>query len=209
MPSDHDPFARLAIDPDIARAWTLPADLYTEPAVLAQEHSRLFGRTWQVAGRSEQAARPGDYFTCQVAGEPVVVVRDAGGKLRAFYNVCRHRAGPPAEGCGSRKVFRCSYHGWTYGLDGCLIAAPEFEGAQDFRAEDFGLRPLRAEEWAAWVFVNLGDLAEPLLPSLGELPKQAQRFPLHRVRFFERREYAMQCNWKTYVDNYLDRKSVV
>ncbi|MGH9650317.1 MAG: aromatic ring-hydroxylating oxygenase subunit alpha, partial [Terriglobales bacterium] len=135
---------------------------------------------------------------------PVVVVRDAEGKLCAFFNVCRHRAGPPAEGCGSRKVFRCSYHGWTYGLDGRLITAPEFEGAQDFRAEDFGLRPVRAEEWAAWVFVNLGDLAEPLLPALGELPQQTERFPLDRVRFFERREYVMQCNWKTYVDNYLE-----
>ncbi|HXE91226.1 MAG TPA: aromatic ring-hydroxylating dioxygenase subunit alpha [Terriglobales bacterium] len=204
MPSDRNLFADLSVDPDIIRAWTLPASLYTEPSVLTHEHQCLFGRTWQVAGCRQQVARPGDYFTCQVAGEPLLVVRDGEGRLRAFYNVCRHRAGPPAEGCGSRKVFRCSYHGWTYGLDGRLITAPEFEGAQDFRAEDFGLRPVRVEEWAAWVFVNLDDAAEPLLPALGDLPRQAERFPLERVRFFERREYVMQCNWKTYVDNYLE-----
>ncbi|HSA94343.1 MAG TPA: aromatic ring-hydroxylating dioxygenase subunit alpha [Terriglobales bacterium] len=204
MRSDRNLFADLSVGSDIARAWTLPADLYTDPSVLTHEHQHLFGRTWQVAGRREQVARPGDYFTCQIADEPLLVVRDGEGKLRAFYNVCRHRAGPPAEGCGSRKVFRCSYHGWTYGLDGRLITAPEFEGVQDFREEEFGLRPVPVEEWAAWVFVNLDDSAEPLLTALGELTRQAERFPLERMRFFERREYVMQCNWKTYVDNYLE-----
>src|SRR5258707_14806839 len=95
------------IDPYVARSWTLPASVYYDAAVLAREHEKIFARTWQVVGRAEQVRNPGDYFCCEVAGEPVVVVRDAGSTLRAFYNVCRHRAGPPAEGCGSRKVFRC------------------------------------------------------------------------------------------------------
>src|SRR5438552_2463296 len=100
-----------AVDADIARAWTLPAALYTDAAVYEAERERMFAHTWQVAGRHEEAAKPGDYFTTEIAGEPLLICRDGEHKLRAFYNVCRHRAGPPAEGCGSRKVFRCAYHG--------------------------------------------------------------------------------------------------
>ena len=138
-----------AVDADIARAWTLPSALYTDAAVYEAERERMFARTWQLAGRHEQAAKPGDYFTTEIAGEPLLICRDGEDKLRAFYNVCRHRAGPPAEGCGSRKVFRCAYHGWTYGLDGRLLNAPECEGVENFSFADFGLaagrvRPRRA-----------------------------------------------------------------
>ncbi len=192
------------VDADIARSWTLPSHLYTDPAALAGERQRIFSRTWQLVARRDQLANPGDYVTTEVAGEPLLLVRDGEGKLRGFFNVCRHRAGPPAEGCGSRKVFRCSYHGWTYALDGHLMNAPEFEGVEDFRAEEFGLVPVRAEEWALWVFVSLDDAAEPLLPSLRELPAQTARFHLERLKLIERREYVMQCNWKTYMDNYLE-----
>src|SRR5207253_11291032 len=101
-------------------------------AHLARERERIFFRTWQVVGWREQVAGPGDYLTFELAGEPLLVARGQDGELRGFYNVCRHRAGPPATGCGSRKVFRCGYHGWTYGLDGQLIHAPEMEGVCDF-----------------------------------------------------------------------------
>jgi choline monooxygenase len=155
-------------------------------------------------GNRHQLANPGDFFTTELLGEPLFLVRGAGGELRGFYNVCRHRAGTPAEGCGSRKVFRCGYHGWTYGLDGKLISATEIEGVQDFRSEDFALRPVRTEEWFNLIFVNLDPDAEPLLRSLREVPKQAERFGFTGMKLFERRTYDMQCNWKTYVDNYLE-----
>jgi choline monooxygenase len=124
--------------------------------------------------------------------------------LRGFYNVCRHRAGPPAEGCGSRKLFRCAYHGWTYDLDGRLISATEIEGVKGFHPEDFALAPVRTEEWFNLLFVNLDPQATPLLQTLGELPRQAGRFPFTKMKLFERRRYEMKCNWKTYVDNYLE-----
>jgi choline monooxygenase len=139
-----------------------------------------------------------------VAGEPLLVVRGTDGQLRGFYNVCRHRAGPPAEGCGSRKLFQCGYHGWTYGLDGSLISATEIEGVEGFRPEDFALVPVRTEEWFNLVFVNLDSQAPSLADSLGELPRQAGRFPFASMKLFERRTYDMKCNWKTYVDNYLE-----
>ena len=163
-----------------------------------------FARSWQLVGYREQVVHAGDYFTFALAGEPLLVARGAGGELRAFYNVCRHRAGPPAEGCGSRKVFRCGYHGWTYGLDGRLITAPEFEGVKDFDPSQFGLRPVRCEEWSGMIFVNLDEHAPALRQSLGELPAQAEKFRLGNMRFHARRDYVMECNWKTYVDNYLE-----
>jgi choline monooxygenase len=157
-----------------------------------------------VVGHHDQLAKPGDFFTTELQGEPLLLVRGAQGELRGFYNVCRHRAGPPAEGCGSRKLFRCGYHGWTYALDGSLISAPEVEGVQEFHPEQFALTPVHAEEWFNLVFVNLDPHAEPLLKSLGELPAQAERFEFTKMKLFERRTYDMKCNWKTYVDNYLE-----
>src|SRR6202035_5501951 len=157
--------------------------------VFAEEKETIFARTW---------------FTPELMGEPLLIVRDAGEKLRGFYNVCRHRAGPPAQGCGSRKVFRCGYHGWSYGLDGSLISATEIEGVEGFRPEDFALVPVQVEEWFNFIFVNLNPEAKPLGRSLGELTQQAGRFPFTGMKRFERRSYEMNCNWKTYVDNYLE-----
>ena len=194
----------LKIDPDIARAWTLPAVLYTDASVLAAEKEKIFSRTWQVVGHADQVANPGDYFTIDLVGEPLVIVRGNDARLRGFYNVCRHRAGPPAEGCGSRKLFRCGYHGWTYDLDGTLISATEIEGVEGFRPEDFALVAVRVEEWFNFVFVNLDPQAPALREFLGELPRQAEKYPFREMKLFERRTYDMKCNWKTYVDNYLE-----
>ena len=192
------------IDAGIANAWSLPARLYVDPEAFAEEKEKIFRRTWQVVGHRAQVAKPGDYFTVDLLGEPLLLVRGANGELRGFYNVCRHRAGPPAEKCGSRKLFRCGYHGWTYDLEGKLISAPEFEGVQDFDRSHFTLAPVRAEEWFNLIFVNLDPDAKPLRQSLEELPVQAEKFQFSTMKLFERRTYDMKCNWKTYVDNYLE-----
>lgn len=198
------PATPLQIDADIARAWSLPARFYCDPAVFDAENERIFRRTWQVVGHHDRVAKPGDYFTTELAGEPLLLVRGANGELRGFYNVCRHRAGPPATGCGSRKLFRCGYHGWTYDLEGKLISAPEFEDVQEFDPGHFTLASVRAEQWFNLVFVNLDPHAPPLMNSLGELPRQATRFDFPAMKLAERRTYDMRCNWKTYVDNYLE-----
>jgi choline monooxygenase len=199
-----NPLESLQIDPEVARAWTLPSSLYTDPATFAAEKEKIFARSWQVVGHRDQVASAGDYFTTELVGEPLLIVRGADEKLRGFYNVCRHRAGPAAEGCGSRKLFRCGYHGWTYGLDGALISATEIDGVEGFRAEDFALALVRTEEWFGFIFVNLDEHAQPLRESLGELLTQAEKFDFAGMKLFERRTYDMKCNWKTYVDNYLE-----
>src|SRR6202795_3823172 len=179
----------LEIDSDISRAWSVPAPFYTDPEVCAQENERIFARAWQGVGHRQQLEKPGDFFTTELLGEPLLLARGAQSELRGFYNVCRHRAGPPAEGCGSKKLFRCSYHGWTYGLDGALISATEIDGVENFHAEDFALKPVLAEQWCNLVFANLDRNAEPLAKSLGTLPKQVEGFDFAGMKLFQRRTY--------------------
>ena len=192
------------IDRDPSRAWTLPATSYFDPAIFHDEMSRIFARSWHLVGHHEQVARPGEFFTTELAGEPLLFVRAASGELNGFYNVCRHRAGPPATGCGSRKLFRCGYHGWTYDLQGKLISAPEFEGQPGFAATDFSLTSVRTEEWCNLIFASLDPSAPALGPQLSQLAAQFRSFPFEKMKLLERRTYEMHCNWKTYIDNYLE-----
>jgi choline monooxygenase len=134
----------------------------------------------------------------------VVVARDRQGVLRAFSNVCRHRAGPIAQGCGSRNVLRCAYHGWTYTLDGRLIGTPDVEGVEFFDRSTMGMVPLRCETWEQFIFVNFDLQAEPLAAYLGQIPEQSRGFRFARLELAERRDYVLDCNWKVYVDNYLE-----
>src|SRR5690349_18605638 len=133
-------------DPDITRAATIPSRLYVDPVFLALEEEKVFGRTWQLVGRAEQVAEHGQFLTAEIAREAIVVVRD-GEALRGFHNICLHRAGPVAQGCGRRKTLQCRYHGWTYTLDGALLRAPEMEGAAGFRPEEMHLMPVQVAAW--------------------------------------------------------------
>jgi choline monooxygenase len=199
MPPQLPPFEK-----SLSRASTLPAWCYTDPEVLALERERVFARTWQPVGRLEQLRRGGDFVAAEAAGEPVVLARDGQGGLRAFSNVCRHRAGSVAEGCGNRQTLQCSYHGWTYGLDGRLIGTPEFEGVEDFDRQRYGLVPLRVAAWGPFVFVNVDGLAPPLEETLGAIVTETAGLDLEGLRLCERRTYDVACNWKVYVDNYLE-----
>ena len=206
---------KIDLDSNIECAWTLPSRLYTDPAVLDLEKEKIFNRTWQMAGTTQQPcglaegtrrtlADAGCYFTADIAGEPVVVVRDAAGVLRAFSNVCRHRAGPIAEGSGCRTNFRCAYHGWTYTLDGRLIGTPDVEGMEFFDRSTMGLVALGLEVWNHFLFVNLDRQAPPLAAFLEDIPAQTRGFAVDEFEFAERRDYEIACNWKVYVDNYLE-----
>ena len=190
----------------LARAATLPSRYYVDPAVLEAEKERVFGRTWQLVARMQDLARVGDFVPVGVVDEPIVITHAQDGKLHAYYNVCRHRAGQVALTKGNRKSMQCRYHGWTYGLDGALRACPEMEGTEDFRKEDFGLVPVRVDRWGPFVFVCLSDTAPPLREMLGAIPDEvaAAGYDVDRMRPVERREYVIECNWKVYVDNYLE-----
>ncbi len=187
---------------DLARAATLPARWYTDPAIFALEQERIFARTWQPAGRLGQVRQAGDFFTAEVAGRPVVVLRDEHGALRAFYNVCRHRAGPVARGCGRRKSLQCAYHGWTYRLDGSLATTPDFDGVECFDRAENGLVPVAVDSWGPFVFVHLGNEPEPLRSFLGGIPEATRALAPETMTYAATREWTFDCNWKVYMDNY-------
>jgi choline monooxygenase len=203
----------------LAEARTIPGSWYTDARVAELERRTVFSRTWQVAARADQVQKPGEYVTTTIAGEPIVVVRGQDGVLRAFFNVCRHHAAAvmtEAHGCAER--LRCPYHGWTYGLDGALKSTPEFEGVACFDRANSGLVPLEVGEWEKFVFVRIepggsggsahappGErAARSLREELGALVDQVAPLGLASLTFLERREYVLQCNWKVFVDNYLD-----
>jgi choline monooxygenase len=190
----------------LSRAATLPSRYYLDPVVLEREKERIFGSTWQLVARADELQRVGDFVPVSVLDEPIVITHGLDGQLRGFYNVCRHRAGQVALTRGNRKSLQCRYHGWTYGLDGTLRACPEMEETEDFRKEDFGLMPVRVDRWGPFVFVCLSADAPPLLEVLGTIPAEVASagYDVDHMRLVERREYLVECNWKVYVDNYLD-----
>jgi choline monooxygenase len=197
----------MSFDPDLPldQARTIPAPWYSDPEIHAAECRTVFGQTWQAVGRADQVREPGQFFTADVAGEPLVVVRGGDGELRGFFNVCRHRAARVMPDAGGRATrLRCRYHGWTYDLCGRLRGAPEFDGVADFRREDNGLPPVAVAAWGPLVWAHLGTPAEPLANYLAPLPERTASMKLDSLRFVARREYRLGCNWKVFVDNYLD-----
>ena len=207
---------------DIRQAQTLPARAYVDPQIFAAERQRIFACTWQAVANLDRLQQPGQQLACQIAGFPIVVLRDPAGGLRGFHDVCRHRAGPLSDGPGAlcqRQTLQCRYHGWTYSLDGRLLHTPGLRGdgepgteavAAGFRRADFSLLPVEVASFGPLIFARLRPPvppqpdALPLLAQLGELVSETLRYADTAAVLCERREYLVECNWKVYVDNYLE-----
>ena len=191
-------------DSRLEHASTLPSRYYIDAEVLAAEQRDLFARSWQLVGRAEQVRERGAFFTTSVAGEPLLIVRGADGVVRALSNVCRHRAGPIAIGAGQRPVLQCGYHGWTYALDGRLLGTPELDGIAAFDRASICLPRFRIEEWHELLFVALHDEAPPFAELLGDIATDMAARDHADFRLAARKEWELDCNWKVYVDNYLE-----
>lgn len=185
---------------------TIPFSWYSDPAVLRLERERIFGRTWQYAGRADQVSEPGSFFTCDLGGIPVVVVRDGEGTLRAFLNVCRHRGSLVCEGEGRRASLQCPYHAWTYGLDGSLRAAPRADREPGFDRDALGLVPVSVDAWGPFVFVHPEADAAPLAETLGELPQllAGAGLDVDSLVFLRRSRSTYEANWKVCAENFLE-----
>ena len=188
----------------IERAFTPPASWYVRPEFLELERERVFRRTWQAVGRLDQVPRPGDYFAGCIVDDPYVVVRDQEGSLRAFHNVCRHHAAEVCAGDGNLTELACPYHGWTYRLDGRLSRAPRLGQNDVFDREQFSLKPAAVQAWGPLIFIHLGDKPGPLEAQLAQLAPRLAASSTGDLKFVARRSYEVRCNWKVYVDNYLD-----
>lgn len=202
----HDaPFAEADLaEAPVERAETIPARWYVDDGVHGFERDAVFARTWQHVGHVSEIPTAGDHLVASVAARPVLIVRGHDGTVRAFYNVCRHRGGPVAPKAGHPDMLQCRYHGWTYRLDGMLRGVPHFNRTELFDKKDYGLLPVRLETWQGLLFVNLDAEAGPLEAELAGIAERLSPMRLDTLRFTSRVDYEARCNWKVYVDNYLE-----
>lgn len=197
-----------ALEAQLSAGKTLPYEWYTDPGVLKTERQRVFGRNWLYVGHVEQVAEPGDFFTLEAAGVPLIITRDSAGGVNALVNVCRHRGAEVVleqqGNCG--RALQCHYHAWTYGLDGKLLSAPRSRQEPEFDKADFPLRAVRTELYGPFIFVNLDADGPALTEYLGELPAivASTGIDLGRLRHRERRSYTVKANWKVVVENFLE-----
>ena len=194
-----------ASSPGVAEAVTLPPALYTAEEVLELERDAIYAREWLCVGRAERIPEPGDWFTVNIAREPIIVVRDKEGDVRAMSAVCQHRAMQVCEGEGNTTTFKCPYHHWIYGLDGRLLGAPAMERTENFEKSDWGLPQMRVELWMGFIFVNLDADAAPLSPTLERYSKYLVNYDLENAvcpGTFTLED--MPWNWKVMFENFND-----
>ena len=187
----------------VAMQTTLPQKYYTDPAVFAEELERFYCRGWICVGRAAQIPEAGDYFLRGIGNESIIIARGLDGRIRGFFNVCRHRGTricPNSEGHFPGSI-QCGYHGWTYALDGKLTAAPHMN-EPSFRMEDFPLHSIQAEIWDGHIFANLDLQAAAQADQLGDLRDKFRDWGVADLRMAARRSYTVQANWKLLITNY-------
>jgi phenylpropionate dioxygenase-like ring-hydroxylating dioxygenase large terminal subunit len=188
----------------LEQAETIPSTWYSDPEIFALESNIIFDRTWQYVGMSNRLQATGDRILAQVGSEPVVIVRGKDNRIRAFYNVCRHRGGPLASEDGCSNMLQCQYHGWTYALDGVLRGVPDFDRVELFDKKDFGLVPIEIAEYHGMLFIALEKPREDLATLLAGVHERIRNVELSELQYHSRVTYQLNCNWKIYVDNYLE-----
>ncbi len=198
----------LSDDPELS--YTLPSRYYTDPEIFELEKERIFQRSWAYVCHISQVQEPGAYASVNIAGEPVFVVRNRAGELNAFYNVCQHRGHELVEGSGKlNSLIVCPYHAWAYGYDGALVRARSCETVKAFDKSDFGLKPVRLEEFANLVFVNLDQDAVPLCEQAPNLEADIRENLPYWDDVVLTDEYgfggdSIAAGWKVVVDNYAE-----
>ena len=186
------------------QAHAMPKSVYTSPEFLALEQQHIFGAEWLCAGRAEALPDPGDYLTMQIAGEPVIVLRDRDGRIRAMSNVCRHRMSTLLEGRGSVRSIVCPYHAWTYNLDGSLRGAPAMTLNQDFRKDRIGLPQVRSEVWQGWILVTLNPDAPDPAAQLADVDALVGYLDMSSYRETFRETFRWATNWKVLAENFME-----
>lgn len=194
------------LDPQVlGHAHALAARFYTGASSHDLDKRAVFARSWQLLAHASQLAHIGDHVVGEIAGVPLLLVRGDDGELRALHNVCRHRAGPLAlcDGRGARRL-RCHYHGWTYALDGQLLSAPEMDGAEGFEIDATRLPRAHVKVWRGLVFATLDDDAPPPDQLFDGMDSRLGKQSIEQYACLAHESYEVNCNWKTYLDNYLE-----
>ncbi|MFN0116332.1 MAG: aromatic ring-hydroxylating oxygenase subunit alpha [Paracoccaceae bacterium] len=186
------------------RARAMPKSVYTSPDFLRLELAHIFSREWLCAGRADALANPGDYLTMEIAGEPVIVLRDREGQVRAMSNVCRHRMSTLLEGRGNTRSIVCPYHAWTYNLDGTLRGAPAMTLNEGFCKADVKLPQVRCEIWQGWIMVTLNPDAPPPAEALGDVDALVGYLDMGTYRETFREGFRWATNWKVLAENFME-----
>jgi Rieske 2Fe-2S family protein len=183
-----------------------PGEVYFSKDVMQTEIEEIFMKEWLLVGRVEEVEKSGDYFTHQVADEPVVVARDKAGNIQAFANVCRHRGVKVAWGEGNTKYFSCPYHGWVYDTNGALVDAQYLDKSKSFDKKNCSLPKIRTEMWEGFIFINFNDDAQPLMHSLEawDFPKTYEPYQMGRLRLANKFAMDIPSNWKFLNENLTD-----
>lgn len=197
-------FTELLKPSNVEKAYALHADAYVDPQFFKLENSAIFEQQWQLVGHIDQLPNIGDQIIAQIGRVPIVVVCNQDSQLKALHNVCRHRAGPLAIENGNNKVLRCKYHGWTYTLDGELKSAPEMQSTPDFKLCQHHLPKALLEVWQGFIFVAIKQPEMSLTELLSGIVEKIKPIDLESMSFSHRDEYVIDCNWKVYMDNYLE-----
>ncbi len=188
----------------LAHATTLPPRAYTDPDIFAHEVSKIFEREWVCVARAEQIPQPGDYLCIDLLKQPLVIVRQKDGQIRAMSSVCLHRAMPVATGTGNAHHFSCPYHLWKYDLDGRLISAPMMDGVAGFPPPGCQLPAVACEVWNGFVFVNIDETAAPLAPQLHDLSLLLADYRIGELVIGGTLEFDSPWNWKLLVENFME-----
>jgi len=193
-------------DADPSRSYSLRSDAYVDERWAAADREAIFTRSWQWICHEEKLREQGSYVADEVAGHAVLIARAEDGKLRAFYNVCKHRAHQLLSGEGKASRIVCPYHAWTYELDGRLRGAPHTKGMADFDPKGICLDEVRVEEFGGFVYVSLDKDAVPLAEQSGGLGDEIRKWApdVSRLTFGHRLTYDIRANWKCVVDNFLE-----
>ena len=193
-------------DASPSRSLSLRAEAYTAPQWFRADQDAILARSWQWVCHVEKLRDPGAYLACEIAGRPIAIVRDQQGELRAFYNVCKHRAHELLRGQGTTSRIMCPYHAWVYRLDGQLARAPHTENLEGFSTDDICLDQVRVEEFCGFIFINLNADATPLAEASGNLGTEIRHWApdIDQLTFGHRLTYDIKSNWKNVVDNFLE-----
>lgn len=192
--------------PDPNNSMSLHADAYTQNEWFEADQRDVIAKTWQWICHGEKLRKRGNYVADHVANMPVVVIRDQQGELRAFYNVCQHRAHELVQGEGTINALICPYHAWTYDLGGTLMAARRTRGLDNFETSEICLDQIQVTEFGGFVWVNLDPEAVPLADAAGDLGAEIAHWApdVEGLTFAHRLTYEIQSNWKNVVDNFLE-----
>ncbi len=201
-----DPIAELKANTRLPfkQARAMPTSVYTSEAFLEAELEHIFRKDWFCVGRASSLAKPGDYTTLDLAGQPIMVVRGQDGALRAQSNVCLHRMSTLLHGEGNAARITCPYHGWTYGLDGCLRGAPAMMHNEGFERGDYRLPQIRCEEWLGWVMVTLNPDAPSPASRLSGVQDLVGDFEMENYVESFREVHHWNTNWKVLAENFME-----